>query len=218
MQMRRDFTVASAVFSAGQTMVTAFENVFLGSETGWDCTSTGPDLPVAGVLAPNVLVFDDDVTAYFPEEYTFEVSRPDAITGATTGGQWSAVQLEVTGLGDHTLLTCDGADFRAYMAGWSLCLDAEKPSWFTVDVVVSATQLRLLKRNATGLTAAGKTFRLCPLLCPRQCHLNALGLLPVGQDVVVRHHQPRWARQPELNAPAPIRAAFAIGIAAAHAE
>ena len=48
------------------------------------------------------------------------------------------------------------------MAGWSLCLDAEKPSWFTVDVVVSATQLRLYLKRATTLTAVGKTFRLCP--------------------------------------------------------
>ena len=30
----RSFTVVSAVFSAGQTMVTAVENAFLGSETG----------------------------------------------------------------------------------------------------------------------------------------------------------------------------------------
>ena len=48
------------------------------------------------------------------------------------------------------------------MAGWSLCLDAEKPSWFTVDVVVSATQLRLYLKRATTLTAVGKAFRLCP--------------------------------------------------------
>ena len=53
-------------------------------------------------------------------------------------------------------------DVEMLMAGWSLCLDAEKPSWFTVDVVVSATQLRLYLKNATTLTAAGKTFRLCP--------------------------------------------------------
>ncbi|MCC6465523.1 MAG: hypothetical protein IT463_09315 [Planctomycetes bacterium] len=161
-ETQKVFTVLSAVFNAGQTMVTAAENVFLGSEIGWTSGSAGPDLPVIGVLAPNVLVFSDDVTMYFPEDYTVVATRPESPTPATTGGEWTGVQLEIAGLGDHTLLTCDGADFRSYMAGWSLCLDAEKPSWFTVDVVVLATQLRLYLKNATTLTAVGRTFRLCP--------------------------------------------------------
>ena len=74
-------------------MVTAAENVFLGSEIGWTSGSAGPVLTIAAVNAPNVLVFDGDQTMYFPEDYTVVATRPESPTPATTGGEWTGVQL-----------------------------------------------------------------------------------------------------------------------------